>query len=270
MEKKRQSCLIWILLLAGPVCAQQRLSDPYGTYECARDVIRQETTHTIKSFIANSLSGGTLPPLKGCVLGLISRRNQDAGKGDWALFLAELMKAVGDYRAPTEYNAAIDADQYEAAFTYFYGEYLRNFRAPNEPLFPGAEKQYIRCGQILDEVKSKNLEVARDEETRSRLGRSLVALHQRDGVPLKMRDGGVPVVSFASIFRAAETNADLDRTSDVRDYTAAAAFAQSSIRKKAPLTRDEYRSLIRVETPIESFNRLRFRDGNMPVIDVFY
>ncbi len=81
------------------------------------------------------------------------------------------------------------------------------------------------------------MSVEYDKGTRSRLARSLVALHQRDGLALATRTSDVPVVSVASVFRAAETNADLDRTSDIRDYTAAAAFAQSSARKGSPRLR---------------------------------
>lgn len=267
MFKSRGSSLLWIVLLAAPVHGQQRWSDPYGVYECAASVIKKEKTSTIKSLVH-----GKLPVFKEeCVQELILRKDKASGKADWAFLLAELMKGVGDYRASSQYVEAILGDPNEAAFSYFYGEYLRNFRGPRrEPLYPRAEKEYIECGKTLDDVAAKHISVAHDKETRSRLSRSLVALHQRDGVALALRDGSVPVVSFASVFRAAETNADLDRTSDIRDYTSAAAFAQSGARKGAPLTLSEYRSLIRVETPIESFDRVRFRDGNMPVIDVFY
>ena len=282
MFKSRKSLLVWILLLAAPALGQERWSDPYGVYECAITVIHHEKTGTLKRFLNGELSAVKVD----CVRALILRKDKPTAKGDWAFFLAELMKGIGDYRAPSQYVAATQGDSSEAAFHYFYGEYLRNFRGPNEPLYRRAEKQYVACGKTLDEVVARHIAVAHDKETRSRLRRSLVALHQRDGVALArladsapapaggaveaVRDGGVPAVSFASVFRAAQTNADLDRSSDIRDYTEAAAFAQSSARKAAPLTRDEYKSLIRVETPIESFDRVRFRDGNMPVIDLFY
>ena len=261
MRKNRK--VMWILLLAAPAQGQQRLSDPYGAYECAKNVLQHETTRTIKAYIK---AGG---PLKeGCA------PQRSSSTSDWPFFRAELMKGVGDYRASSEYRAAIraseNANENEPAFYYFYGEYLRNFRGPNEPLFARAEEQYIKCGKILDKMESEKTALERDKETRSRLQRSLVALHQRDGVALAMRATDVPAVSLASVFRAAETNADLDRTSDTRDYTSTAAFAQSGARKGAPLTHAEYLSLIRVETPVETFNRVRFRDGAMPVIDVFY
>jgi hypothetical protein len=180
------------------------------------------------------------------------------------------MKRIGDYRAPAYYRNAIGADENEAGYHFFYGEYLRNFRGPQEPLFPQAERQYILAQQTLARVQSQRLSAAWDKEIESRLARSLVALHQRDGLPLALRSGGNPDLFLSSVFRFAQSDADLDRTSDVRDYTAAAAFAQSCARKNAPLTRDELRSLIRVETPVDTFDRLRFRYDAMPVIDLSY
>ncbi len=248
-----------------------RGQDPYAAYECALKVRQQKSTGAIKQYIRSAISGSQLPaPKDQCVEDLVKQKETDAGKGSWLLFIAEVMKSAGDYRALSYYRQAIKADDREAAFPYFLAEYLRNFRGPQEPLYPQAEQQYILAQQTLDKVKAADNWRKWDDETQTRVYRSLVALHQRNGLPLVLRNGISQVLSYASIFRLAQTNADLDRTSDIRDYTASAAFAQIGDRNGKPLNRLEYRSLIRTETPVDTFDRLRFRYENLPVVDLIY
>jgi|CZKX01.1.fsa_nt_gi hypothetical protein len=257
------------IALASVANGQQRGDDPFVAYECAAKA-GNERTRVIQQYVQAAVSRSPQPELgAACAQSLVARKGLRGGSGNWFLLIAELMKRVGDYRAPAYYQDAIDADANEAGYHFFYGEYLRNFRGPQEPLFPQAERQYLLAQQVLARVKGR-LSAAWDPLIESRLARSLVALHQRDGLPLALRSGGNPDLFLASVFRFAESNADLDRTSDVRDYTSAAAFAQSAARQGSPLTRDQLRSLIRIERPLDTFDRLRFRHDTMPVIDLIY
>src|SRR5215204_5792449 len=67
-----------------------------------------------------------------------------ANAGEY-LLIAELMKRVGDLRADEYYQKTIAADDTEPAYELFYADYLRNFRGPGRPLFPDAEKHYLRA-----------------------------------------------------------------------------------------------------------------------------
>jgi len=261
-----------LLLVLTPfllVSAQDRLMDPYSAYECANQVNHHNSTGAIRTYLAAVAGTGPLPNLQpGCDQTFSVLRGVRTQEAAWDLFLAELMKGIGRSEAAHYYEMAAGEDVNEAAHRFFYGEYLRNFRGPQEPLYPQAEAQYWLARQILDKVTSGKRRKDWDDETESRLVRSLVALRQKDGLPLFMRTGDTPLLSLTSVFRFAKSNADLDRTSDIRDYTAAAAYAAS--RKGAPLTNAEAASLIRLETPIDTFDRLRFRYKDAPAIDFTY
>jgi hypothetical protein len=271
MSKFHLPLLVTMFTVVVSAADRPRGLDPYAAYECALKVRHQESTRTIKQFISAAVSANQLPALKEtCVEELVKQKETDAGKANWLLFIAEIMKSVGDYQASSYYRKATRMDDREAAMPYFHAEYLRNFRGAQEPLYPQAEQQYVLAQRTLNTVTAEDNRRKWDAETQSRIYRSLVALHQRNGLALALRSGGSPLLSFASIFRLAQTNADLDRTSDIRDYTAAAAFSQIVGRKGGLLTRSEYRSLIRSETPVDTFDRLRFRYGNLPVVDLIY
>ena len=253
------------------VFAQERGRSPFGAYECASKVAFADSTSSIAQYVQSMVSDGQLPILKAdCAADISAHKDTEGNRANWFLFIAELMKSIGSPKASDYYVRAIDTDSNEAGHHLFYGDYLRNFRGPQEPLFPEAERQYFLGQQTVARVRRPELCRPWDKEVASRIQRSIVALHQRDGVALVFRRSGMPALFFSSVFRLAQANADLDRTSDVRDYTSAAAFAQSAQRKGAPLTHGELRSMIRVEAPVESFDRLRVRYGNGPVLDLRY
>jgi len=269
-------CLVIFLQLAVPALLlsgnEERGETPFEAYNCAAKVEKAQSAGAIAQYV-RAIESGTAPPaLKdycaAALTGDMTARDRKAANG--FLLLAELAKAIGDPRASLYYEKAIDLDPNEAAHNLFYGDYLRNFRGPQEPLFPAAEEQYSRGQRTLAHVREKKLSRPWDDKIASRIERSLVALHQRDGAPLFFRNDKTPELYFASISRFARADDDLDRTSDVRDYTAEAAFASSSQRKDAPLTRNELRSIIRPETAIDTFDRFRLRTGDWPVLDLYY
>src|ERR1019366_10784245 len=124
-----------VIALPSLANAQQRGDDPFVAYNCAMKA-GNGATGAIRQYVQAAVSGGLLPELKACAKNLDARRGAQSGRGNWFLFIAELMKRIGDYTAPQYYRNAIDADDNEAGYHFFYGEYLRNFRGPQEPLFP--------------------------------------------------------------------------------------------------------------------------------------
>jgi hypothetical protein len=195
-------------------------------------------------------------------------------------YIAELMKRIGDYSAVEYYEKAIAADADEPAYELFYGEYLRNFRGPRRPLFPRAE-QHFYAGKVKLRRAEKTPELRRkwDGAVGERLDRALVALYERDGLPLIMWNSDPvdksesvqrPFAFLSTGVRAERATADLDRTSDVRDRTSEALFAQSRFRLNRPLIREELRGILRVMRPIETQDRLRFRYRGAPSVDVLF
>ena len=184
--------------------------------------------------------------------------------------IAELLKRLGDYDAEDYYRKAIKADPSEAAYELMLADYLLNYRGAMSPLFPEAEKHYFEARRKLDQIEGGAGQKAR---TIGRLERGLVALYQKDGVPLAHRDStslGRPFLFFASINKYADSLEDFDRVDEVRGLTSEALFASSRFRLNRELTEDELRSIIRTKSQYETLNRLRFRYKGMPVIDVFY
>lgn len=60
---------------------------------------------------------------------------------------------------------------------------------------------------------------------------------------------------------------DVDRTSDVRDLTSAAAFSKSWLNR--PLTQAELKALVRPMTPLEGTGRMRSGYQSAPIVDFF-
>ena len=188
---------------------------------------------------------------------------------------ADLMRRVGDNRTSQYFRKAIDeAPPNEGAYELFYADYLRNFRGPGRPLFREAEKHYFRALKTLDREKPSKLR----DDVRSRVQRALIALYQEDGVAFAHSNAGFsdpteeqkPVAFFSSINRFAQSTADLDRDQDdIRDYTSEALFPASPFRNGKPLDRAALKGLVRLKTPFETFNRVRFRFGDLPSVDMF-
>lgn len=183
--------------------------------------------------------------------------------------IAELMKRVGDYRAPEYYVKAIDADRNEAAYDFFLAEYWRNFRGAQHPVFPKAEEHYFLARRKLDQISDSTLR----KTTAAQIERGLIALYQQDGVPLAhYTDTSVeqPFLFFTTIFNVADNTSDFDYRSEVRDFTSESLFSGSRQKPPRNLTADELRGILRVKGQFETLNRIRFRYKAGPAVDFSY
>jgi hypothetical protein len=184
------------------------------------------------------------------------------------LLLAELMKRIGDSRADEYYQKAIAADESEPAYELFYADYLRNFRGPGRPLFPDAEKHYLRAQKKL---RHDDRQIHWNQETDQRVERGLVALYQEDGLPvINLQEDGIsrPLIFFSSINRFAKLTGDFDNVDDVRAFTSEARLASSRLNQS--LSEDVLQGIIRVKPQGETLNRLRFRYNAWPLVEVSY
>jgi hypothetical protein len=205
---------------------------------------------------------------------IAGRTKQPCQTSEECLLIAELMKRVGDARTESHYERAISLDRTEPAYELFYADYLRNFRGPQRPLFPRSEQHYLRALERLEQRKQENDKKGWDENTKRRVQRGLVALYQEDGPPLFYRNTDeaasvqLPVAFFSTINKAAQLTGDFDNNDDVRALTSEALL--SAQRRLSALSDAQLKGMIRAKNQFETLDRIRFRYGNWPVLDVFY
>jgi hypothetical protein len=197
------------------------------------------------------------------------RLNKPFGSAGEYLLIAELMKRAGDLRAEVYYKKAINAESKEPAYELFYADYLRNFRGPGQPLFPAAEKHYIRAEKKLRQIDKQR---QWDRITGQRVERGLVALYQEDGLPVVNLQSdektSKPLLFFSSINQFAQLTGDFDNVDDTRGFTSEALLTSS--RLDHDLSDNVLQAMIRVKPQVETFNRFRFRYKAFPVVDISY
>lgn len=185
-------------------------------------------------------------------------------------YLAELMKLAGDPRATSVYRDAVSKDPEEPAIDLLFGEYLRNFRGPMQPMVGAAERHFSEAARKLACLSVAG-ESGRYANVHNQLRRSIVALYERDGFPLyswitgpatcTSKSPGVSLFLSTSV-RGGDGITDLDVNSDIRDLTSAATYSQSLRLGLGPLSTDPLRSFLRTTSPFENVNRLRTRYRN--------
>jgi len=170
--------------------------------------------------------------------------------------------------------AADDPDNHFA-----YAEYLRQYRGPGLPLFPEAAGEYFAALRLLDAAEASGAYAqqggqelrAQHQLLRRRIEWSLTDLYQRDGVPLLFRSAPVirplrsadrPLAFFSSQLELGAEEIS------VRDLTSSALLTADTLGR--PLTKAELRSLVRTKQVRDWTNRLRFRVGDWPWIDVWW
>lgn len=242
----------------GLAMSDAELSAQTTCYAVARNEAGQEMPGRSDQFVPK-----TVAAIRTRVMELLVQVEGRSDARDRALgycTIAELMKRVGDLRAPTLYQRAIRADPDEADYNLLFGDYLRTFRGPEQPLFGEASEQY-------DEALGKSTRVA---STRALIERSLVALYERDGLPLFRRlDHPGTRIFLSSQNSVGKLVNDIGESDEIRDFTSEALFAGSSDRLNRPLSRDESAALARYGERGDTLNRLRVRLGNWPSVDAF-
>lgn len=245
--------LLSVISAQAQAVSSQRRENPYGQIGGALKSIERLSLREVLNEIDKNVAG---------------LQQQTGGA---YLRIAELMKRVGDARAEDYYEKAIQADETEPAYELFYADYLRNFRGPQRPLFPRAERHYFRALRKLDELPQKE---DWDEITQRRVERGLVALYQEDGLAWLYRNVDdsqtlrQPLASFSTISRAAQLAGDFDNLDDMRALTSEALL--STVRLGGNLSDTQLARMIRRKDQFETLNRVRFRYRSWPVFDLLY
>jgi hypothetical protein len=191
---------------------------------------------------------------------------------------AELMRRVGDPRAPRYYEKAIASDPHEPGLELWYGYYLRNVRGPRYPLIDDAEVHYYGALDKMRAVRAAREAQDFDDATDSWVRRGLMSLYQEDGLPLLRakafpypRNGANAVgASLTSMVRFSQDTNEFGTIDDARRYAAEAAFAQSPQRLAAPLSKDELARIIRTPLRLDVYNRVRLRLPLVGAVDASY
>jgi hypothetical protein len=247
------------MLLASAVSVRSAQSN---CYSAARDLAQAKTPREIQAEVSKLVAE-------------LGRAKSDGYRNEELAhrycILAELMKRVGDPQAARYYQQAITTDPSEPEYRWLFGDYYRSFRGPQQALFPQAEDQYHRALEEIQERQRKGLAPDRDKITERRVIRSLVALYERDGLPLLDRiDRGRPFAFLSSQNTIARLLTDVGEVDEVRDFTSEALFASSGDRLNRSLSREELRGIIRGKEQFDTLNRLRVRYMDLPVLDVFF
>lgn len=192
------------------------------------------------------------------------------------LFVAELLKRIGDSHASTYYERALLAEPNEPAYELFYADYLRVYRGANGPLFSMAERHYLQARQKLriKETTGGALN-PHDQSIRERVDRGVIALYQSDGLPIFISSMGLgqefpeqPLVAYSSLLAYNQAITAIDATSDIRGYTIEAGSTEFRLYRS--LTSGQLRGIVRSQPELQAIARLRFRFRSLPTVDVVY
>jgi hypothetical protein len=224
--------------------------DPLSAREAAINLVSDQGLEKARDVIAQMLS-----------------QSQPVSTPYQLTYLAELMKLIGDPRASATYREAIGKGADDPAIELLFGEYMRNFRGPMQPMAGEAELHLFEATRKLACAEQKGATQGLGD-LQNQLKRSIVTLYERDGLPIyswmakqqecKARAPGISLFFSAGV-RGGEGITDLDVDSDIRDLTSAAAYSQSLRTNLGPLSPDLLRGFLRTVTPVENRNRLRMR-----------
>lgn len=171
-----------------------------------------------------------------------------------ACVIAELYKRLGSARARTFYETAIREDPSRAEYRLAYGDWLRAYRGPGQPLVRDAAREYCAGLQAAD-TRVQNL-----------IRRSLISLYERDGLSLGGPiDGCRTMVFFSHQAVGTRSPDDLGAVDTIRTLTAAARFSGSAERLGHPLTSGQLGALVRNDWRGQTTQRFRLRTGTAAV-----
>jgi hypothetical protein len=175
-----------------------------------------------------------------------------------ACVIAEMLKRLGDPGADASYRQAVTLESSNAEYRLLYGDYLRNYRGPGQPLVGAAAAQYYEGLRTADGVVANQIR------------RSLIALYERDGISVADRlDQRRPRFFFSSQNAGAESTDDPGVVDGIRLRASGAFLAQSVGRLNRSLSSPEYEALIRNTWRGQTLQRFRARFGSTAV-DAFF
>jgi len=194
-------------------------------------------------------------------------------RGEILMRVARRFETLGAIDAPRYFEDAIEAAPDDPTYELQYGDYLRIFRGPEQPLFHVAELHYFRALEKLERWRADESSRA---DVRDQVHRSQTALYERDGAPvLEAGDVGLgadgehrPIVFVSSQARFGRVLDQFDQVDVVRDLTQEALVSQT--RQARRLGSRDFEQFIDATYIADTFQRLRMRYGAWPWVDVFY
>lgn len=246
--------LVALALLASPAVLQAQTACASAV---VADLVTSSTPSSAKPNEAQKLRPRTTAELRKLAEDLFQRSAESKDTSARSLLKcrsAEMFKRSGDRRAESLYVELIRDEPANAEYYLLFGDYLRNYRGPGQPIFGRAADLYYQ-----------GLKTA-DSATENLLRRSLVALYEREGIALS---GDIASrrqwLLFSSQNVGARSTDDLASVDTVQTLTSAAMFAGSGERLGRTLTDSELGAIIRNVSRGSTFQRLRARGGPLAV-----
>ncbi len=208
-----------------------------------------------------ALAAGTVPP---------------AARAHVACVVAELMKRLGDARAPVFYTRALDDNPNDPAYELWYGRYL-SWRVAALPLLAEAEAHLLAALAKQDSFHGENQVGSTDAVLRDWARWNLALLHQQDGLPLlptgaqafpyDVRDARVPQLFLLALGAAGHDTVDFWDPADTRQFTSESQIAAQRA-GVAALPRAAQAAIARASFRYDAQARLRLRQEWLGTLDV--
>lgn len=193
--------------------------------------------------------------------------------------VAELMRRLGDSRAPEHYEAAIAQNPTEPAYELWYGRYLMWSRGAGAPSSESAEIHLSRALEKLHGYQGMTQVGSTANVAREWTTRNLLSLYQEDGLalvpygakayPYGQTNPALPQLSLALNANIARDTNDLWEQADVRRFTAEAQVSRLRLAPDA-LSREQLQAIARAPLRYDGLARLRLRQNWLGVLDGRY
>jgi hypothetical protein len=265
------SALAAVLLFVLPSSAQDRGPElnPFECYGRAQNAMGSRTISQMEQELARLMSPlfkdgdpASRRAVKACVVGRLKAR-------------------VGDTDAYDYLKQAIALNPEEPGYELWAGDYWISARGAFRPITQRAEQHLYAALAKLEALREKGRFREHHATVESWVRKRLLVLYQEDGLPLlpwkayKQDSRGLraPGLTISSQFAISQDTRDFFRNSEMRIFTAEAAFASSGVRAGGtpePLTPRQRYDLARAPLRYQVDNRARIRQTRMGAIDVLH
>lgn len=198
-----------------------------------------------------------------------------------ACVVARLKARIGDADAYDYFLEAIKQNPEEPGYELWAGDYFVSARGAFRPVHQKAEKHLYAALKKLEALREKGRFRDYHATVESWVRKRLLVLYQEDGLQLlpwkayKQNSKGLhaPGLAISSQFAISRDTRDFFRNSEMRTFTAEAAFAASGLRAGGtpqPITKREREAIVRTPLRYQVDNRVRLRQNVIGAIDFLH
>ena len=198
-----------------------------------------------------------------------------------ACVVARLKARVGDTDAYKYFKEAIELAPEEPGYELWAGDYFTSARGAYRPVHQKAEQHLYAALKKLELLQEKGRYRDYHATVESWVRKRLLVLYQEDGLQLlpwkayKQHSSGLRALGLAisSQFAISHDTRDFYRNSEMRIFTAEAAFASSGVRAGGtldPVTDRQRWEIARAPIRYQVDNRARIRQTKLGAVDILH